>query len=241
MQQPVEKKRRGRKKEVVAEDQSINPPKKRGRKRKKALCEDDADAVPEPEPLPQEGRESKPRGRGRKKAAPPKTVKVEPVTALKIAPDTEHMPPEDLPQLQEHSRGASIKKKSSRRMTYVVTDEVHSDEEDPDGYPINVEPTLDSTVVKEPETIIQRKRPISNPELNSKAPHKGTTNLKKVKKAKMLHSPSPRRIGQAMEQPMSGVPFLHLFSSISYEDSREAAREMFQMLIHPVSEEHFLS
>lgn len=242
MQQPVEKKRRGRKKEVVAEDQPINPPKKRGRRRKKDLCEDDADVVPEPDPLPQEGKEPKPRGRGRKKAAPPKTIKVEPATALKIDPDGEQMPPEDSTQLQEHSRRATIKKKSSRRKTYVVTDEVHSDEENPDSHPINVEPTLNSTIVKEPEAIVQRKRSMSNPELNSKAPHKGTTSPKKVKKAMMLSSsPSPWQIGQAMEQPMSGVPFLHLFSSISYEDSREAAREMFQMLIHPVSEEHFLS
>ena len=224
----------------MAEDQSINPPKKRARRRKKALCEDDADVVPEPDPLPQEGKESKPRGRARKKAAPPKTVKEEPITALKITPDGEQTPPEDS-TLQKHSRRASIKKKSSRRMTYVVTDEVHSDEEDPDSHPTNVEPTLNSTVVKEPETIIQRKRPMYNLKPNSKAPHKGTTSPKKVKKAKMLSSPSPWQIGQAMEQPMSGVPFLQLFSSISYEDSREAAREMFQMLIHPVSEEHFLS
>ena len=273
IQKPVERKRRGRKKEVAAED-TPKPVKKRGRARKKALCEDD-DVIalsPEPEPLlcvPQkkQAKETKPRGRGKKKAPPPGALKVEPAPVPKPAPaqEAEQMPPEEAGTLQDQSKGASVKgRKSSRRKTYVVPAALALEDDDPDSYLINAEldvvelkngevglpVLLDSTVVKVPKPTLQSTRPVprmaQSPKLldrrASQSP--GTVQGKETttpKKAKTQSIPFQVEVGHATEQPISGVPFLELFQSIYFEDSREAAREMFSMLIHPVSEEHFLS
>ena len=269
----MERKRRGRKKEVAAED-TPKPVKKRGRARKKALCEDD-DVIalsPEPEPLlcvPQkkQAKETKPRGRGKKKAPPPGALKVEPAPVPKPAPaqEAEQMPPEEAGTLQDQSKGASVKgRRSSRRKTYVVPVAPALEDDDPDSYLINAEldvvelkngevglpVLLDSTVVKVPKPTLQSTRPVprmaQSPKLldrrASQSP--GTVQGKETttpKKAKTQSIPFQVEVGHATEQPISGVPFLELFQSIYFEDSREAAREMFSMLIHPVSEEHFLS
>ena len=265
------RKRKGRKKEVAAEEPS-KPVKKRGRPKKKALCEhDDVLALSsEPEPLPyvpekKQAKEAKPRGRGKKKAPCPEALKVESTPAPKTAPvpaaDAKQVPPEDSEILQDHNRGDSIKKmKPSRRETYFVADALASEEDDLDSHLIDAEPKLDllpldRTVVKEIKPALQRKRPVPRRDqspklLDGKMAHspgavqgKGAMSPKKAKKTRTQRSPSliQMEVAQAMEQPISGVPFLKLFESICFDDSREAAREMFSMLIHPVSEEHFLS
>lgn len=274
---PVERKRRGRKKEAAVEDAS-KPAKKRGRPKKKTPSEDVDEIYLSSEPDPpayvserKQKKETKPRGRGKKKAPLPEPRAVEPTPP----PETTHVPQteqsfiEDAETLQDNKQGGSTKKRKkfepSRRKTYVVPDAQVSEEDSPDGHLVKTEPNLSptdplvllcSTVVKDPpKPTLQRKRPVprmsQSPRLvdekMAESPDtvqgRGVKSPKKSKKTLRQGSLSPVQIevAQTMEQPISGVPFLKLFESICFDDSREAAREMFRMLIHPVSEEHFLS
>lgn len=268
--QPIERKRRGRKKEAAVEEAS-KPAKKRGRTKKKTPSDDVDEIVlsSEPDPPPyipekKQKKETKPRGRGKKKAPVPEAPTVEPTPPPETTPipQTEQGPLEDSETLQDSKQGASTKKrkKPSRRKTYVLADAQVSEEDDPDSRRVKTEPNfelpeppmvLSSTVVKAPpKPTLQRKRPVpimSQSPMRAQSPEtvqgREVKSPKKAKKTVMQGSLSPVQIevAQAMEQPISGVPFLKLFESICFDDSREAAREMFRMLIHPVSEEHFLS
>ena len=277
VEQPAEKKRRGRKKETVAEDPS-KPAKKRGRPKKKPPPEDVDELVlsSEPEPPPcapekKQKKETKPRGRGKKKAPYPEPPTVEPSPPPETTNvlQTEQTPLGDTETSKDGKSGASTKKRKKgeppRRKTYVVADAQVLEDDNPDGCPVKAEPNLDltemsrllgDTVIKAPpKPTLRRKRPVprmsQSPRLvdseMAQSPEtvqgSGAKSPKKARKAIFQGSPSPVQIevAQAMEQPISGVPFLKLFESICFEDSREAAREMFRMLIHPVSEEHFLS